>query len=79
MRLEAGREIGGRLHEIRVPYWGPLDFAIVDLRERYADPSQLTIATNYEAEVFMYYLGSRGVGRFDPLEPGLRPDVIIPR
>lgn len=46
----------------------------------------MTIATNYEAEPYMYYLGSRVVGRFhagtaeaDAAEAALEPDLVIPR
>jgi hypothetical protein len=79
-------ELRGRVCEISEPYRGPLDFVIPDLIARHADPAALTIATNYEAESFMYYLGARVVGRFHDERPdavaaerAVRPDVVIPR
>ncbi len=79
-------ELVGRVHELREPYRGPLDFVIPDLLARYPDASALTLATNYEAEPFMYYLGARVVGRFhdpDPdviaAEKAVRVDAVIPR
>jgi hypothetical protein len=56
---------------------------VQSLRERYADPASLLIATNYEAQPLMFYLGSRvivGLARGDIAnERGLEPDVVIPR
>ncbi|HVN37466.1 MAG TPA: hypothetical protein VMW19_04745 [Myxococcota bacterium] len=76
-------EIAGRVAEIRTPYRGPLDYAIPYLMERYADPSALVIATNYEEPAFMFYLGSHVlVGFYAPdLAQDLEqiPDVIIAR
>ncbi len=76
-------EFRGRLQEIRHVYRGPLDFAIPYLAQRYAQPEDLMIATNYEDPSLRYYLGSRViVGWFNPnLEQDLLldPDVIIPR
>ena len=79
-------ELVGRLNEIRRPVEGPVDAAVSFIRSRYPDPSSLLIATNYEAEAFMYYLGSRVVGRFHAGRPeaiaaeaALRPDLVIPR
>jgi len=79
-------ELKGRLDEIRRPVEGPVDAAIEFIRARYPDPSTLLIATNYEAEPFMYYLGSRVVGRFHAGRPAaiaaeaaLDPDLVIPR
>jgi hypothetical protein len=73
----------GRVAELRTPVHGPLDAVVAHLRERYPDPASLLIATNYEAQPLMYYLGSRvivglalgDIGR----ERGLEPDVVIPR
>jgi len=79
-------ELAGRLVEVSQPYRGPLDSIIPALRERYADTRDLRIATNYEAEAYMYYLGSRVVGRFhagteeaDAAERSVTVDVVIPR
>ena len=81
-----GPELTGRLAELRVPYRGPVDFAIAHLAERHPHPEGLRIATNYEAEAYMYYLGSEVVGRFHADTPEARAaelslsvDVIIPR
>jgi hypothetical protein len=79
-------ELTGRVEEIWHPMTGPVDAAIEFIQSRYDDPSALLIATNYEAEPYMYYLGSRVVGRFhagtaeaDAAEAALAPDLVIPR
>lgn len=76
-------ELEGRVAELRVPYRGPLDFAIAWIREHYARPEELVIATNYSAHSYMYYLGSRvivGLSLNDIAhERSLEPDLVIPR
>jgi hypothetical protein len=79
-------ELAGHLAQLREPYRGPLDFVIPYLRRAHEDPSALLIATNYEAEPYVYYLGSRVVGRFHAetpeataLEQAARVDVVVPR
>ena len=79
-------ELKGRVGEIAEPVRGPVDAAIEFIQARYPEPSGLLIATNYEAEPFMYYLGSRVVGRFhaatpeaDAAEAAEAPDLVIPR
>jgi hypothetical protein len=73
----------GRLHELAVPYRGPLDFAIPWLRETYPHPEALVIATNYEEYAFMYYLGSHAIIGLSlnnlARDRQLEPDVVIPR
>jgi hypothetical protein len=75
--------LADRWQELRQPYRGPLDFAIAFLRESYADPASLVIATNYEACSLMYYLGSRVVGDNLNANPDQdlrqRFDVVLPR
>ena len=60
-----------------------MDFVVEHLRERYPDPSQLVIATNYEAHPLMFHLGSRVIvglaGNDLVAERELVPDVVIPR
>jgi hypothetical protein len=80
------RELVGRVREIATPVAGPIDFVVADLQARHADPGRLVIATNYEAEPLMFYLGSRVVGRFHSERPEViaaeraeRPDVVVPR
>ena len=76
-------EIAGHVAELRTPVQGPLDFAVESLRERYPDPSTLLIATNYEAQPLMFYLGGRvivGLAGGDlARERALEPDIVIPR
>jgi len=76
-------EIAGHVAELRTPVRGPLDFAVASLRERYSDPSALLVATNYEAQPLMFYLGSRvivGLAGGDlARDRALEPDVVIPR
>ncbi len=75
--------LAGHLHELRHPLRGPLDYVIPYLADRFEDPAQLVIATNYEEPVFMFYLGSRVVVGFAGTVPArdrrIRPDVIVPR
>jgi hypothetical protein len=75
--------LAGRLAELRTPVHGPLDFAVAHLRLRYPHPESLLIATNYEAQPLMFYLGSRvilGLALGDiENERALEPDVVIPR
>jgi len=79
-------ELTGRLYEIQSPVAGPVDAAILFVNSHSSNPSALTIATNYEAESLMFYLGSQVVGRFHPgtaeehfREARVRPDLVIPR
>jgi hypothetical protein len=79
-------ELVGHVAELSTPYRGPLDFVIPVLLADFESPAQITIATNYEAESLMYYLGSRVVGRFHAATPeatdveqAVRVDVVIPR
>ena len=76
-------ELAGRLYELTTPYQGPLDFVIPFLESQVAHPENLVIATNYEAPVYMYYLGSRVLLGYTRVEKArdmkARPDIIIPR
>jgi hypothetical protein len=76
-------EFRGRVHEITHRYMGPLDFAIPYLKEKYPQPEELMIATNYEGPALMYYLGSHVIVGFYggnlENEVELEPDVILPR
>jgi len=79
-------EVLGRFAEVSTPYRGPLDFMVCYLKEKYGDTSHLRIATNYEGEAYMYYLGSQVVGRFHAQTPeetakeyAIQVDVVIPR
>jgi hypothetical protein len=75
--------LAGRLAELRTPMHGPVDFVVEDLRARHPHPASLLIATNYEAQPLMYYLGSRvivGLALGDiARERELLPDVVVPR
>ena len=83
VRLPAVEELGGRLRELATPNLGPLDFAIPFLRERYAEPEALVIATNYEEYAFMYYLDSQviiGLALNNlSRDQRMQPDVVLPR
>ena len=82
-RLPSLPELRGRLAELRSPVYGPLDFAIPHLLASEARPEELVIATNYEEQAFMYYLGARtivGTTLNDLLvDRELEPDVVVPR
>jgi hypothetical protein len=83
LRLPGLPAVAGRLAEIATPVKGPLDFAIPYLRERYAHPEELVVATNYEEYAFMYYLGSHtivGLSLNNLVQDRLlEPDVVVPR
>jgi len=69
-------ELAGRVREIRTPYVGPMDVVVDVLFTHAPDPAALTVATNYEREVLMYYLGCR-------VQAGLEgedvPDLVVLR
>jgi len=73
----------GRLAELTTPYRGPLDFVVPYLLAEYPRPEELVIATNYEEEALMYYLGSHviiGLSLNNLVRDRLlEPDVVIPR
>jgi hypothetical protein len=82
-RLPSLPELRGRIAEIRTPYRGPLDFAVPYLLAAFPHPEQLVVATNYEEQAFMYYLGARtivGTSLNNLLaDRELAPDVVVPR
>lgn len=73
----------GHLYELTHQYKGPLDFAIPYIQKKYEDPSKIIIATNYEENSYMYYLGSKTiigyVGNNLEEDKKLEPDIIILR
>lgn len=79
-RVIYGREY---LYEITHQYKGPLDYAIPYVMEHFSDSEKLIIATNYEENAFVYYLGSKTIighaGNNLLEDKKLDPDVIIPR
>ena len=56
-------EIRGRVGEILNPVSGPVDYVVEMIRQEEVSPEEAVIATNYEAEPLMFYLGSRVLGR----------------
>ncbi|MAJ58599.1 MAG: hypothetical protein CBC48_00865 [bacterium TMED88] len=79
-------EILGRVGEVLHPVSGPVDYVVGMIRAEEGSPEQVVIATNYEAEPLMFYLGSQVFGRHE--SGGLenfgdlgrkRPDWVIPR
>jgi hypothetical protein len=73
----------GHAHSLMHQYKGPLDYAIPFIKNAFADPSKLVIATNYEEPCYMYYLDSRViVGYFAAhlaRDQEEIPDIIIHR
>ncbi len=73
----------GHLYEVSHQYRGPLDHVIPFIKERYANTSDLVIATNYEETSFMYYLNARVtvgyVGNNLEEDVRARPDIIVYR
>ncbi len=75
--------IKNHFYELTHQYQGPLDFAIPYIQEEYKDPTKIIIATNYEENSYMYYLGSKTiigyVGNNLEEDSKLEPDVIVLR
>jgi len=75
--------IKGHLYELTHQYKGPLDFAIPYIKEKFTDPSKIIIATNYEENSYMYYLGSKTIVGYVANniaeDRKLTPDVIVYR
>jgi len=73
----------GHCYELAHPYYGPLDFAIVYIKKNFPDTERLVIATNYEENAYMYYLGSKVtigyVGKNLFQDMLVQPDIIIYR
>jgi hypothetical protein len=78
--------LDGRVAELVTPVRGPLDVAIPWVAERATGAEPPVVATNYETEAWMFYLGGRVVGRFHSegeaaarAEAAVRPDFVVPR
>jgi hypothetical protein len=82
-RLAAAGELAGHLRSLVTPVRGPIDFVVEWVREQTPEPERLVIATNYEEQALMYYLGSRviiGLALNNLAEDRrLEPDLVIPR
>jgi hypothetical protein len=82
-RLPAAPEVAGHVASLLTPVRGPIDFVVSWVREQHAEPERLVIATNYEEQALMYYLGSRviiGLALNNLSEDRrLQPDLVIPR
>ena len=75
--------IKGRAYELTHQYKGPLDYEIPYILERYNNPENLVVATNYEECSYMYYLNSKVTMGFvlNNLEEDImvKPDIIVYR
>ncbi len=82
-RFPAAGEVAGHVASLVTPVRGPIDFVVSWVREHDPEPERLVIATNYEEQALMYYLGSRviiGLALNNLSEDrGLEPDLVIPR
>jgi hypothetical protein len=82
-RFSAPGELSAQIAALRTPVRGPIDFAVDWVREHEPEPERLVIATNYEEQALMYYLGSRviiGLALNNLAEDRtLAPDLVIPR
>ena len=82
-RFPAAGELAGHVSSLVTPVRGPIDFIVSWVLEQHAEPERLVIATNYEEQALMYYLGSRviiGLTLNNLTEDrGLAPDLVIPR
>ena len=82
-RFPAAGELAGHVASLRTPVRGPIDFVVAWVRERHPEPEGLVIATNYEEQALMYYLGSRVIIGLTlnnlTQDRELEPDLVIPR
>ncbi|MFZ2198871.1 MAG: hypothetical protein WAV13_14120, partial [Thermodesulfovibrionales bacterium] len=73
--------IRGHIYELTHQYKGPLDYVIPFIKEKYAAPDKLVIATNYEETSYMFYLDAKvtyGYVRNNLAQDQLIvPDIII--
>lgn len=70
-------------YQLTHQYKGPLDYIIPYIKNNYKNPQNLVIATNYEENTYMYYLGSKTTIGYigNNIENDLKfpPDIIIIR
>lgn len=71
------------VHEMIVPYRGPLDFIIPFIKDKYGRTDTLVIASDYETTSFMFYLDAKTLVGYVAmnLEEDLQhiPDVVVYR
>jgi hypothetical protein len=76
-------QIMGHVHEMVIPYRGPLDFIIPFIKAKYGRTDTLVIACDYESTSFMFYLDAKVLVGYVPtdLQEDLRyiPDIIVCR
>ncbi len=76
-------EVGGRFHEVRHRYRGPLDHVLAYIIAKYEDPQGLVVATLVEGSVFIYYLDAQLLLNSHQLTVErdflLQPQIIVPR
>jgi hypothetical protein len=71
--------IRSRLYELTHKFYGPMDYIVKYLADSYDNTRELTIDTNIEQPVLIYYLGSRVICD-DSSECYSEPsDILIPR
>lgn len=73
--------IKDHIYELSHQYKGPLDFIIPYINTKVSDTEKLIIATNYESSSYMFYLQSKVIIGYVPinLEDDMKhqPDIII--
>ena len=76
-------QIRQRFYEMTHKYQGPMDFVIPYIKDKFPASGQLTIATNYEEPVYIYYLGAKVVVGYHQINQKevevVTPDIIIKR
>ena len=83
MNLQGKRitHIKDYVYQITHQLKGPLDFLILYIRENYDKPENIILATNYEEDSYVYYLGCKVILGYANKEyeeaMKLQPDVII--
>jgi hypothetical protein len=82
-RYPAAAELADHVRSLATPVRGPVDFVVEWVRDHYPEPERLVIATNYEEQALMFYLGSRVIIGFSlnnlVVDRELEPDLVVPR
>lgn len=75
--------IKNHIYELSHQYRGPLDFIIPYIKINFSDTEKLIIATNYESTSYMFYLQSKVIIGYVPInmkdDRKHQPDIIIYR
>jgi len=75
--------VTNHIYELTYQYQGPIDYLVTYIQDHSPHPESLTIATNFEEDSLMYYLGSRVIIGYAQAhlaaDMSQNPDLIIIR